>query len=417
MDADGNGRKQFQLPDEGYVGNRIESSVSPDGKWLAYFTGSTEEPYNLALNLLNLSDGSSLIISSLIAPNFPQNLEPAIKKLKFTGCINNEDCKLHLFMFGLIEGLILAWSPDGKQLAFAAQIDGPSSDIYVFSIENKTILRLTNELENIYSIDWSPNGKKIIYEASIEGIGFFPSTLWYLADFTLAIPQHSIALSEEQPWRGLGWFDEDLFFISTAVDSPDYVDVSYIDTNSKETKVIWPYIAESMVLHKENHRIILSSIPYEFRESQPDPGMYLLHLDGTYSKISNEFFNLFPEQVFVNSYLAMDKNDTLVSISPNGDITNLAQMVSRRNPPRVSPNKRWVIITRDNVTRLFSKNIRPINSWEFDVSEVIWRTDSTGSFLYDREKLYYLSIPDGTPISIDICISKDCWLIYYTWLP
>jgi hypothetical protein len=39
----------------------------PDGKWLAYFTGPIEEPYDVALNLLNLSGETSQLISSLIA--------------------------------------------------------------------------------------------------------------------------------------------------------------------------------------------------------------------------------------------------------------------------------------------------------------------------------------------------------------
>lgn len=54
VDVDGRGRKQFQLPNNGKVYN-LKSSISPDGKWLAYFTGSSlKEPYDLALHLFNL---------------------------------------------------------------------------------------------------------------------------------------------------------------------------------------------------------------------------------------------------------------------------------------------------------------------------------------------------------------------------
>jgi hypothetical protein len=79
MDADGSGRMQFQLPNDGYV-SVLHYAVAPDKKWLVYFTGSAEEPYDLALNLLNLSDGTSQLISNLIAPNFPENLEPLLKQ-------------------------------------------------------------------------------------------------------------------------------------------------------------------------------------------------------------------------------------------------------------------------------------------------------------------------------------------------
>ena len=67
MDADGSGRKQFQLPNDGYIIRDLEQAVSPDGKWLAYFTGSVEEPYGLTLNLLNLADPAPLLVASLLA--------------------------------------------------------------------------------------------------------------------------------------------------------------------------------------------------------------------------------------------------------------------------------------------------------------------------------------------------------------
>src|SRR5687768_1971662 len=54
MDANGSGSKPIQLPEDGYIAAQrdlsFENAVSPDGKWLAYFTGSIQEPYNLALN-------------------------------------------------------------------------------------------------------------------------------------------------------------------------------------------------------------------------------------------------------------------------------------------------------------------------------------------------------------------------------
>ena len=170
MDADGSGRKQFQLPNDGYTTSwRLEDAVSPDGKWLAYFTGSIDEPYDLAINLLDLKNETTFPVANLIAPRFPENMEPVTKVLRFDNCSNTE-CKTSLFRIGLIEGIkSLEWSPDSKLLAFSAQIDSFSSDIYVFSVGDKTVARITNEPENIYRIFWSPSGEKILYDASIEG--------------------------------------------------------------------------------------------------------------------------------------------------------------------------------------------------------------------------------------------------------
>lgn len=250
-----------------------------------------------------------------------------------------------------------------------------------------------------------------------RGGSYSISTTWRLVDFTLTNPQNPEALSEEKPWRGLGWFNEDLYFISTAADSPSYIDTSYIDVNSKELMVIWPHIADTMVFDPKNNRIALSSFLVESNPSETLQGTYLLYLDGASTKISDETFYLYPEQIYFDTYLAMAVGNELVGISTDGSISKYNQEVSYQNTPRVSPDKRWVIITRDNVTSLLSKNMQFIATWDINVSETIWRTDSRGVFLYDRDKLYYLSIPDGTPIPIDFCPPKGCRLMNYAWLP
>ena len=96
------------------------------------------------------------------------------------------------------------------------------------------------------------------------------------------------------------------------------------------------------------------------------------------------------------------------------------QTVSSEGSAYVSPDKRWVIITNEKAINLFSKDLQLIKSWDIDSSEIIWSPDSAGAFLYDlydKDQLYYVSIPDGTPIPIDVCISKDCWQFGYVWLP
>ncbi|HET9907008.1 MAG TPA: hypothetical protein VFQ23_10215, partial [Anaerolineales bacterium] len=356
MDADGNGRKQFQLPNDGYIRD-LEKAVSPDGKWLAYFTGLTDDPYDISLNLFNLETEGNLKIANLIAKNFPQNLEPAIRILKFAGCINNEECKLSLFKLSLFDGIkSLEWSPDGKQLAFAAQIDGPSSDIYSFGTESKTTQRLTMEPENIDEIIWSPNGEKIIYKASIEGSDFYPSTIWHLADLTIAMPQNSKSISEEKPWRGLGWFNEDLYFISTAIDSPVYIDTGYINIDSGEIKIIWPHITESLILDSKNNRIILSFMPYGVNDPEITAGTYLLSFDGSIRKISDEIHIFFYKQGFSGSYFAVGQSG-LVRISSDGNITYVAENTPHIKSISPSPNNKWTFVAREEVLELFSENL------------------------------------------------------------
>ena len=158
MDAPGSRSKQIHLPNGGYVSaqrnSSFENAVSPDGKWLAYFTGSIHEPYNLALHLFNLQDQTTFQIARLIAPGFPENLErvKTSNPAEFEGC-TEETCRIHTLELAFREGIgSLAWSPNSQLLAFAAQID-----------------------ETIYRLSWRP-----------DSLGIFLLTSRYV--YYLSIP-------------------------------------------------------------------------------------------------------------------------------------------------------------------------------------------------------------------------------------
>jgi dipeptidyl aminopeptidase/acylaminoacyl peptidase len=56
----------------------------------------------------------------------------------------------------------IAWSPDGTQLAFAGQMDGLSSDLYLYDLGSQAIQRLSSGPQEVEWIDWSPDGKWIL---------------------------------------------------------------------------------------------------------------------------------------------------------------------------------------------------------------------------------------------------------------
>ena len=61
-----------------------------------------------------------------------------------------------------------AWSPDGNYLSLTLYQDG-NAEIYIYNIEKKNLVRLTNH----YSIDteskWSPNGRKLMFTSGRSG--------------------------------------------------------------------------------------------------------------------------------------------------------------------------------------------------------------------------------------------------------
>src|SRR5215216_232700 len=126
MDADGRGRKQIQLPNDGYT--FLHNAVSPDGNWIAYFTGSLEEPYDVALNIMDPSSETTQQISSLLATDFPENLEPIVETMVLgdppiydSDCFEDSECRRSLVQRELTGSIFsFDWSPDSQFLAFTA---------------------------------------------------------------------------------------------------------------------------------------------------------------------------------------------------------------------------------------------------------------------------------------------------------
>jgi len=179
MDMDGRGRKEISIPNE-----LIESlnnfpdiySVSPDGNWFAFHTGGagifdpellqSEGTFDLTLNLYNFSTGEWQVITQLLSKDYPNNFKDASEELNDPSITS---AKLHYaFLYGIQDERSLAWSPDGQYLAFAGQMDGLSSDLYIYHIETKSIRRLSNETQEVQSIRWSPDSKWIVYHGALE---------------------------------------------------------------------------------------------------------------------------------------------------------------------------------------------------------------------------------------------------------
>ncbi len=87
MDANGQERKILSLPPEitnPDSENAVTSNaLSPDGKWLAFYTGSAGQCFtpdmadvgdkNLALNLMDLTTGQTQPLTTLLPVNYPEN--------------------------------------------------------------------------------------------------------------------------------------------------------------------------------------------------------------------------------------------------------------------------------------------------------------------------------------------------------
>ena len=163
VDANGAGLIRFSTPAL-MTKNELARGASPTGEWLAFRSANRDNFTNTQLNLLHLPDGKLTTISRLLSPELEQAAEG---RSEAAIAVSEPDA--------------LAWSPDGRYLAFVAAIDGPSSDLYVYDTHNAKVTRLTNGPNETASLMWSPDSKSIVHlevEHFGTGAGWAVKAAW-----------------------------------------------------------------------------------------------------------------------------------------------------------------------------------------------------------------------------------------------
>jgi len=122
---------------------------SPDGKWIAYYSTTEEEPFMAGiLKILSVNDGISRVLGKI------------------------QLAHVHIE---------LAWSPDSKRIAYIYGTESYGKSIRVVSIDDGSTEDIETGLvdKNLFHLDWSSDGKKFVF-SGYEGDS---PELWLMEDF------------------------------------------------------------------------------------------------------------------------------------------------------------------------------------------------------------------------------------------
>ena len=181
MDANGKGELSAPFPMDlnSSLPPLLSNLLSSDGDWLAFYTGSAGPAFgqpgpdasDLTLKLMDLYSfkmltGDSQLVARLLSKDYPANFATAATQLGMAD-VSAQSLR-DSFVAGITQSI--AWSPDGTQLAFAGQMDGLSSDLYLYDAGSQAIQRLSSGPQEVEWIDWSPDGKWIL-DGSVYFVG------------------------------------------------------------------------------------------------------------------------------------------------------------------------------------------------------------------------------------------------------
>jgi len=451
------GKKVIELPPDGHIkglGTKLDRLISPDGKWLVFYTGYTHEidgktELPLTLKLLNLNDGTIRIVANIVADGYQEKLNQLAEKLKkldpesYKPQYLNPQDDGNWVGRGLITALergiySVAWSPDGHTLAFSAQIDGLSSDVYLYDLETGQVQWAEDSLQNITNIRWSADSKKIIFEDGEPGFGYMGASELYAINYQKETVKDPELLAYQswmgsfdpvtQTWSPTGdWLTSNLLLVSGNTPDAGSSGIEALNINTGQSTLLWEHIFGSHAVDPQNKTIVVS--PSDFT-SPENLGIFLIALNGRKTKIFNGlyyvdiFYRGGEKHRFILQGISRAEinGDTtsdhypiagqVIGIDANGRPDSFAKF-EHKPQISISPDFSWLLLCDENTLNLYDKNDELVKTFPIaGIQRVIWRPDSQAIFYSIGKRLYMLTLPTGDPKWIDEMDIQDA-----VWLP
>ncbi len=364
--------------------------TAPSGGYIAYLTGN-----NFANTTLRITKFSGTQLDIEI-PLTSEESEPGAESMP--GDPEVEAVR------AMTEGQSLAFSPDGSYLAFMGAIDGPTSDLYVISLDDQQITWLTDGPSQGYQPVWSPDGKFIVHTGVRTfgtGAGYSMTGVWAArADDSGVVTLYDP--SESGTEEILGWVNNQTFLVHSwdAVCGPKNLRTYNIET--KESVVVWSGYFQSITFNPTDAVTVLS---YWIEGCNPDTeiGLYLVPTDGRASlRIVGDRVTLVSWSKEANLILAQSDFGVL-AVDSNGQFINLDRPPGANPFPAVAPGSKDLAWPGDSLwigPLLGSIDHPPQEIFTEPVYTVIWDPSGQYVLFFADSGLYTAQKPDYVPILI-----------------
>jgi hypothetical protein len=429
------GRRIIQLPEPNERNVPLIKGLSPDGRFYAHHTG---DPYgergNFTLHIMRLEDEMEITAIPLQTDDFADQMASLAERLAqappqslLDAFWSDEPIPAERIVSEGISAFdngiwSMAWSPDSTQLAFAAQIDGPTSDLYTYDVTTGALRRLSSGPQQIQAVKWSPDGQWIAHESAYYVGMQSPTT------FNFASRDGSTVFSvDTRAHMRRGWNGSDIYVVTNAANGPGRFGLEAILMQTQRANMLWEDTYYGYVLDWEDGKLLIRTgeelIDEYGNPLGKDPGIYLVDFNQgsveliygleEYSERFNVGMDLWDKP---GEFALLNLDGDAYALDDEGKLRQLIESVTIRG--WASPNGEVFMIRWQENQELawynvVTEDVRTFGEVELDC--LAWRPDSQGFVYSIEERIYFDDMRRDKSVLIDDrFLDNSC---EFTWVP
>lgn len=375
---------RISLPEPIFTAD-ISQGLSPDGHTLIIRSGSPLNTDELALYQIDLPSTEVIKLTPLLSLSLQREIagEESSRASETLQAVTRPDG--------------IAWSPDGRFLAFTAALDGNSSDLYVFDTERGRIDRLNGLYSHSATPFWAPESNWVILqELDYAEEGGWQSEVisaismpGYVYHRSLYIPPNG---SREEVFQG--WINAQ-GFVSYSRTEDGASTLRQVNVEKISVSVIFQSSFKHAAFAPESNILAIILDEEDALTESLMEGIYLRNLGSASTDLLRA--GIWDGVAWDDGGMFIATGKTGVfAFSPEGESVSLPNETDLS----ISPNGSWMVAWGEGEgtasgARLFqSPNGNPLqqltDAW---VETVYWAPDSKNFFMQAENTLYHLTFP------------------------